>query len=378
MIWPGAQFLGLSTMHGSQIPIGRDRGDIVSGIDAEWEQFLVERGGDVVQTSMWGHSKTALGQDAVLVTKKAHGAIDAGALMVVRRIGPGIRVGYVARGPVVGAQTRFQRSDFLDTLLEHAKEHRCLGLVVQPPTQDDDLSAALASSGFLDSPISVAPDATIVLDIRRTDEELLASMSRMRRRNIRKALGQAVKIEPSSDIELFHRLHMATAARQQFAALTLGYFQAQWDALSPSDGVRMLVAISGRTPTAALWLSNFAGKITFRAAGWDPHAGASLNVNEALHWEAIQWARTQGAHTYDFGGFDRPAAEAIAAGRAMPDGFDKTHSHFKLGFGGTPILLPRPKLVPLSIAANRLSRAVLPRLLRSPVTRRAAQRLRSA
>lgn len=373
----GSQLLGLSRMNRSQIPVGSDRWDVVPGINVGWDRFLALRGGDVVQSSMWGVSKSSLGQEAVLVTKTNLSEIEAGALLVVRRIGPGIRVGYVARGPVVGARTRFQWHDFLNMLYKHAKTLRCIALLVQPPVQDDGLDAALASRGFVDSPIGVAPDATIVIDVRRTDDELLASMSRMRRRNVRKALGQAISIEPSADIALFHRLHVATAARQKFAALSISYFQSHWDALAPSGGVRVLVASSGGIPLAALWLSNFAGTVTFRAAGWNSHASASLNVNEALHWEAIQWARSQDAHTYDFGGFDRPAAEAIAAGQAMPSGFDKTHSFFKLGFGGTPILFPRPKLVPLNIAANRLSRAVLPRLLRSPVTHRAAQRLRS-
>lgn len=358
-------------------PIG-GRPDVVSETNAAWDSFLAQHGGDVVQTSMWGASKKAMGQDVVLVTRNEHGAIKTGALMVVRRVGPGIRVGYVARGPVADVHSRVDWQEFLTKLIDRAKTHRCLGLVVQPQAQNDHLDDELASSGFLDSPMGVAPDATIAVDVRRGDDELLASMSRMRRRNVRKALGQPIAIEPSSDIALFHRLHIATATRQNFAALSRDYFQAQWDALAPNGAVRMIVASSDGVPLAALWLSNFAGTVTFRAAGWDWQASASLKVNEALHWKAMLWARSHGAHTYDFGGFDRPAAEAIASGEPMPTAFDRTHSHFKLGFGGTPRLLPRPKIVPLRIAANPLSRAVLPRLLGSPVTRRAAQRLRSA
>ena len=68
---------------------------------AGWDDFVRAAGGDLVQTTMWGMSKRALGQEVALVeARDSDGALVGGALLVVRRVGPGLRIGYVARRPV--------------------------------------------------------------------------------------------------------------------------------------------------------------------------------------------------------------------------------------------------------------------------------------
>ena len=98
-----------------------------------------------------------------------------------------------------------------------------------------------------------------------------------------------------------------------------------------------LMALSGfsspkhaNVPLAALWLSEFGGRVVYRLPGWNRDAAASLRVNEVLHWEAVRIARADGAHFYDFGGFERNAAELLLADRGVPAGFEQTPGYFKL------------------------------------------------
>ena len=221
----------------------------------------------------------------------------------------------------------------------------------------------------------MSPDATIRLDLTRSDEELLLGMSEMRRRNVRRALRENIEVLASTDIELFHRLHSATAARQGFEPLSLSYLQHQWRSLGERGILKLLVARHAGTPVAALWLSHFNDTVVFRLAGWDAGIPAPKHVNELLHWQAVLWARSTGALAYDFGGFDRDMAERMQRNEVLPDSFRQTHSYFKLGFGRPPELLPQAQcLIP-----NRLARLAVNKtgMLQGRYGQRLANRFRS-
>jgi hypothetical protein len=128
---------------------------------------------------------------------------------------------------------------------------------------------------------------------------------------------------------------------------------------------------------AGIWVTRFAGTVTFKLAGWDASSSAPPHANDALHWAAIQWARTIGDRTYDLGGFDRPSAECLMSRRPMPDGFHLSPGHYKLGFGGTPVLLPRARFLLLPKLADLVLGRPAQRLLASAGGRRLAQRFRN-
>jgi predicted RNA methylase len=85
---------------------------------------------------------------------------------------------------------------------------------------------------------------------------------------------------------------------------------------------------------AGIWLTRFAGTVTFKLAGWDASSSAPPHANDALHWAAIQWARTNGDRTYDLRGFDRRGAECLVSCRPMPDGFHHSPGFYKLALAG--------------------------------------------
>jgi hypothetical protein len=329
--------------------------------DPEWDAFAEGiSGGDLVQSTAWATAKMGLGLTTALVVVHGEtGACIGGGLLIVRRLVAGLAVGYVARGPLAHPDTPWASSVALSALLERARALRVRYLIVQPP-EGSDLEGELGRRGFLAAAPNVAPVATIRLDLTRPDDELLDNMSDMRRRNIRKALREDVDVTTSSDVALFARLHAATAERQDFTPLSLAYLEQHWRALCPSDHVSILVARHADNPVAALWLTRFNGIVTFRLAGWNASAPAPKHVNDALHWSAIQWARANGAHAYDFGGFDRGAAERLIDGLPLADDFTRSPSFFKLGFGRPPLLLPQSRyLIPNRLARNAIEKTGL-------------------
>jgi hypothetical protein len=343
---------------------------------AEWDAFVAATGGDIVQSSKWGMSKRALGHGAFLVeVRDIDGAIAGGALTIEQPVVAGARIGYVARGPVARDRAAFRSA--LAATVAAARARGYPGLIVQLPEGESWRDQVLAEAGFLNWPLAVAPEATLRIDLALPEEAILGQMSSMRRRNLRKVTGTAVRIEASDDVAAFHRLHAATAERQGFAPLSLEYLESQWRAFRGSAAIRILLARAAAEPVAGLWLSRFGQLVTFRLAGWDSEAKV-LHVNEALHWAAIRWARSAGARFYDFGGIDRDVASRLLEGQPLPAGIESTHSHFKLGFSRTPILLPTARALFFGAGARLIARLIGRHFVAAPFVRRLAQRLRSA
>ncbi|HET6375941.1 MAG TPA: hypothetical protein VFF88_07805, partial [Methylocella sp.] len=71
------------------------------------------------------------------------------------------------------------------------------------------------------------------------------------------------------------------------------------------------------------------------------------------------------------------SAEAILAGMPLGEDFHKTPGYFKLGFCGTPILLPRARFKFTPRLADTALGPVASRFLMSHTARRIAHRMRS-
>ncbi len=208
-----------------------------------------------------------------------------------------------------------------------------------PPEGGTAVVVDLVERGYRTGPPPIAPDATVRLDPRRSDEELMAGMARNRRRNVRRSLA-AFTIGLESDVEAFHMLHCASAARQGFTPIARDVLDSQWWRLAEAGACHLLIARRGGLPAAGLWLTSFAGTVTCKLSGWDASIEAARDANDALYWAGIGLTRSLSGHTYDLGGLDRPVATALLSGAPLPDDFHRTPAYFKVGFGGSVVVFP--------------------------------------
>lgn len=150
--------------------------------DARWDSFLAARpDGDLVQSTVWAATKASIGQLTRLTLRvRADGTVDGGALLVASRVAPAVRIGYVARGPVVDAD-RSDAPQVFDALVtdvvRDARAHGCRLVIVQPPGSPGPFDEVLARRGFRPGAPAVAPEATVRIDVTKSDDEILASMS---------------------------------------------------------------------------------------------------------------------------------------------------------------------------------------------------------
>lgn len=345
-----------------------------SDSDAAWDAFVAEAGGRHAQTAAWARVKGATDWRAERVEVWSDGAIVAGAQVVTRRLPVIGRVGYLDGGPVVGVATAIDEA--VDGLVALCRRSRVRNLVVDPPEGSDLVVDRLRERGFIPSQVKTVLAATLVVDLTKSESEILADMRSSTRRNIRKGerAGVVVRRGGRDDLPVVSELFEATARRQGFVAADEGYLTALFDQLDPLGQCVLMIAEVDGAPVSAMLGIVFGDRIVYKRGGWSGTHG-ECRPNEVLHWATMQWAKEAGLRRYDFDGIEPEVARALATGA---DGPEPTHvTRFKLGFGGEVVLLPDS----LAFVPNPLIRfgytTVFPRIKGLKVVKQTVKRLRS-
>ncbi|WP_197466602.1 peptidoglycan bridge formation glycyltransferase FemA/FemB family protein [Brachybacterium sp. sponge] len=162
----------------------------------------------------------------------------------------------------------------------------------------------------------------------RTEEEVLAGMTRAWRKNIRKAEREGVVVIDGTreDLPTVQRLYAETAARQGFSAQPLEYFESMWDALAGDQPgtFHLHLALHEGDVLAANGTARAGGHAqgVFAARG---DLRRQLKAANALYAEIIHGAIAEGADQLDIGG----VAETLEA-----DGPEAGLLVFKADMGG--------------------------------------------
>lgn len=331
---------------------------------ATWDAFVATQPGDVLpQTAAWAATKQP-GQSHEIIGIESEGRLVGGCMVLRRRLGPA-ELAYAPRGPLLTPGHEHGLRPVLQEVVRRLRRTRPVVLVVQPAQTIASGAATFDAMGFGPAPIDIAPAATVEIDLGPEPDELLAAMRSSTRRNVRKAEKAGVRVRRGarSDLECFHDLHVQTAGRQGFAPLPLDYLERQWDALAP-EGMQVHIAELDGVPLSAMTASAFGDRMVFKLAGLSENPEARrVRASDYLHWRVVNAARESGFAWYDFGGFDRSAAEIIEAGGEPPEELRKSASQFKLGFGGAVVtreralwrLSPRPLRWTQGVAGRALA-----------------------
>jgi lipid II:glycine glycyltransferase (peptidoglycan interpeptide bridge formation enzyme) len=347
--------------------------------DEAWDDFLITApGGHHAQSSGWAFVKAIMGCRPVRVLARRNGEIVAGAQMLVKRVGPSAAVGYVPKGPAAREGESEAAGLVLKELKRAARQERVRLLLVQPSNRDTALAERLPSLGFAPSPFELSPTATCVIDLSRSEEELLAAMKQRKRYNLRLAQrrGVTVRAGDERDLDRFYRLHIATAQRQNFVVYPEHYVRRLWNAFARRGCARLMLAEhQGETVSGVLAIA-FNDTVVYKVGGWSGVA-AEVCPNELMHWSTMTWAKAAGYRWYDFDGIKSEGARAILRGEPLPDELKRSVTSFKLGFGSQPLLLPITYDCAPSPLLGWAYRSVVTRMLRSSWLRTAAYRWRT-
>ena len=319
---------------------------------ADWDSFLVRfPEAHLLQTSAWGELKGAFGWTPHPVITG-----NAGALLLERRFAPGLRIGYVPMGPVGD-----WLPDLIPSLLSLARSLRCFALKLEPDAPDGSpLADQLLALGFSPSLHAVQPRRSLVVDLSRDEDAVLARMHQKTRYNIRLAERKQVRVRPWDDLPAFGRMMQTTAARDQFGVHSPAYYARAFELFHPRGECELVLAEFEGRPLAALMV--FArGTRAWYLYGASTDEERNRMPTYELQWEAMRWARRRGCRTYDLWGVpdaDRESLESEFESRG--DGLWGVY-RFKRGFGGELVRSIGAWDYPLQSLPYSLYRAVLAR-----------------
>lgn len=313
---------------------------------ADWDAFVESSAdGHHEQTSLWGRVRSRQGWQIERLIVRDGSVIVAGAQLMIRSLGCVGKYGYVTYGPIFGREDPELTKLVLKELQSHANFFGIRFLVVGLPYEAHKLTTPLLRAGFIRKPTKFPPnfiEATCVIDLRKSLDEILSRMRPHTRRNIRFATKRGIRVVEGTaqDLTAFRRLMVSLCERRGTIPNPpqSDFFDHLWEEFHQKGWIKLLIAMKENEPVAGALAFPFGDYLRVWKVGWSGLHGR-LQPNEALWWEAIQWAKAHSFRYFDFVEIDIETARTLAAGGQKEKGPMNVTS-FKLGFGGEVKVLP--------------------------------------
>ncbi len=261
----------------------------------QWDEYILEHGGHPLQLWSWGQVKAGHGWKPERVFAYNDDEIVGAAQVLVRRLPLPFRTfAYVPRGPLFNEEFKDEFLDKIATLVK--RDHHSVALSIEPDVKSFD-----KPESWVHSTNHILSAETILLDVSKSESDLLADMAKKTRQYIRKS-GADVKIKQvkkREDIEACLAIYRQTAAR---AGFNLHNDQYYFDVfLQMQDYSPIFVAYENDVPISFLWLA-ISEETAYELYGGMTERGQELRANYALKWHAIKKVKEWGLSGYDFGG----------------------------------------------------------------------------
>lgn len=317
------------------LTIGKERRE-------DWDGFLLRHSPEsFLQSFAWGEFQIAAGHAVRRFALGEGTEILAVASIVEYRLPLGFCYWYLPRGPVVASQLPAEKrnaiwSHLLGQIRSAAKKQRVIFLRLDPALVVESGTASEISAERLGLQLvsgSVQPKDTLVLDLTKKEEELLADMKPKTRYNLRLAEKKGVQVIATEgsgpDFEDFWRLMEETSARDGIVSHPRSYYARMLRTLNAAEGAlrcRLYLAKFEGKVIAANIVLHF-GTYAVYLHGSSSDAQRNLMAPYLLQWRQIMDAKGAGCRIYDFWGITVDNANPRWAGI----------TRFKKGFAGEEV-----------------------------------------
>ncbi len=145
---------------------------------------------------------------------------------------------------------------------------------------------------------------TFVIDLTKSEKELLKAMHPKTRYNIRVAERHGVKVEEDNSKEAFEKylqLTFETAKRQGFYAHTPDYHRLMWNTLHPT-GIAHLLTAKYKGEILIAWIVFVWNDTLYYPYGASSDEDRNVMASYAMMWEAIRFGKSLGLKKFDLWG----------------------------------------------------------------------------
>lgn len=246
----------------------------------------------------------------------------------------------IAGGPILDWTDRKLVKTVFQDMAKQGEQLNCVFVRVRPQLKLSDKSVKLFRDlGLKKAPMYLSVEFAGILDLTKSEEEIMAGMRQRLRRALRKAAKNNITVETSTnpeDIHTFYQIQLQTAKRHDFFAFSEDFLTKQFAAFAP-NGEAVLYTAKYEGEILAQNFMIFYGNEASYHYGVSSELGTKLSGAPLLHMAAMKDARERGIKRYNFWG--------------IVDEDDTKHrfygvSTFKRGFGVTELkYLPAHDLI---------------------------------
>jgi peptidoglycan pentaglycine glycine transferase (the first glycine) len=333
--------------------------------DKTLEKFIIVNSpdGGFLQSEYWRKFQKSVGRKTHNISESSDaGEFLAFANIITHKLPVVGDYFYVPRGPILSRNTKRATQNtnkiqkFTNDLIYIAKKNNIGWIRIEPDSEDTLITIKEnlpKNVKIIKSAVDMQPREIFLMDITKSEEDLLSGMKQKTRYNIRLSQKKGVCITclpagtahnaervASENIEEFLRLVKITAKRDRIKPHSESYYRQMFEII-PSEILKLYVAeYEGKIIAANLVL--LFGKTATYMHGASDNEHRNVMAPYLLQWQQILDAKEAGCEKYDFGGvkFSHKKQPCLTAGRHAAhhtknwDGITK----FKTGFA--PYLKP--------------------------------------
>ncbi len=211
----------------------------------------------------------------------------------------------IAGGPILDWQDkRLVKKVFAD-IKEQGLALDCVFVRVRPQLELSEKSQRLFKElGLKKAPMYLSVEYAGVLDLTKSEDELLKNMRQRLRRALRKAVKNNITVEKSTnpqDAHKFYQIQVETAKRHDFFAFSEDFLVKQFAAFAKNNEAVIYTAKYGDEILAQNMMIFYGNEASYHY-GASTELGTKLSGAPLLHMAAMRDARERGIKRYNFWG----------------------------------------------------------------------------
>lgn len=233
---------------------------------------------------------------------------------------------YIPHGPEVNFNAMIggiknPTANFIKWLKDLAKLEKSVFIKAEPLF--DNVAQILAENKFKKSKKEIQPPKSLIIDLTKSEEELLGSMHYKTRYNIKIAERHNIHVDTSSGIDVFWKLIKKTSKRDKFSSHERKYYEKLFNFFQSGRDIdaKLFIAQHKEMPIAAAII------LTYENSGYYLHGASDYKYRSfmapyLLHWQIIKYLKIKGFENYNMWGVDAKHWPGV--------------TRFKLGWLGSP------------------------------------------
>ncbi len=211
----------------------------------------------------------------------------------------------IAGGPILDWHCKKLVDQIFDDIKIEGKRQKCTFIRIRPQLELSDKSLKLMRDhGFIKAPMYLSVEYAGILNLEKTEDEILAGASQGFRRKMRKAEKNGITVEISNDpgvMKDFCNLEAKHAERQGYVPFTKEFLTKQFEAFAKNDEVLMYTAKKDGEILAMNFMIFYGNEASYHY-GVSSDLGTKYSAAPLLHMKAIEEAKRRGIKRYNLWG----------------------------------------------------------------------------